>query len=49
MVLLYRDMAGFVDEAQRTIEERFEVLEKEIYRQDERVVFDIIKNINIIV
>ena len=30
-------MAGFVDEAQKTIEERFEVLEKEIYRQEYRL------------
>ena len=32
----FRDMAGFVEEARRTVEERFDVLEKEIYRSSAR-------------
>ena len=32
----FRDMAGFVDEALKTVEERFEVVEKEIYRSSAR-------------
>ena len=32
----FRDMAGFVEEARKTVEERFNVLEKEIYRSSAR-------------
>ena len=32
----FRDMAGFVDEALKTIDGRFETLEKEIYRSSAR-------------
>ncbi len=34
----FRDMAAFVNEAQRTIEARFEELEKEIYQSSARQV-----------
>jgi hypothetical protein len=40
----FRDMAAFVNEAQRTIEARFEELEKEIYQSSARQVENLMRH-----